>query len=278
MKDAYVLVDCNFFYVSCERVFNPKLNNKPVIVLSNNDGCVIALSDEAKSLGIVRGQPYFQVKNLCKNNDVFVFSSNYELYGDMSARVINIIRNSAINVEIYSIDEAFIKLNYKDDIDKYIESLQSMILQYTGITVSIGVGYSKTLAKIANHYAKKFTNIKLFNLINNEDSDEVLLNTAIDKIWGIGYSYTVKFKSLGIDNALQLSKCTPNNIRERYSVVLERTVRELNGESCLGISEIEPKKSITNSRSFCKPVEDFDDLYEALYNYCAKASYRLRGL
>ena len=130
MKDAYVLVDCNCFYVSCERVFNPKLNKKPVIVLSNNDGCVIALSDEAKNLGIVRGQPYFQVKNLCKNNEVFVFSSNYELYGDMSARVMNIIRNSAINVEIYSIDEAFIKLNYKDDIDKYIESLQSIILQY----------------------------------------------------------------------------------------------------------------------------------------------------
>ena len=277
MKDVYILVDCNCFYVSCERVFQPKLNNKPVIVLSNNDGCVIALSEEAKNIGIVRGQPYFQINQLCLERDVSVFSSNYELYGDMSARIMNIIKSSAFNVEIYSIDEAFIKLSVKDDIDEFMESLQSNILKYTGVPVSVGAGHSKTLAKVANHYSKNFTHVKLFNLINNENINDVLYNTAIDKVWGIGSRYAEKFRTLGINTALQLSKCDPDNIRKRYSVVLERTVRELNGEPCLNISEVEPKKSITNSRSFSKPVESFDDLYEALYNYCAKAAYRLRS-
>lgn len=271
----FAIVDCNNFYVSCERVFNSKLVNKPVIVLSNNDGCVIARSDEAKALNIKMGQPFFEIKHLCQKKGIDVFSSNYALYGDMSNRIMVILESLWPDIEIYSIDEAFLnlkKLN-KNSVDEFCEMLQKTIKQYTGIPVSIGIGPSKTLAKLANHIAKRELKQPTFNILHNMSW---LKTINIDKIWGIGSRWTKKLNQLNIKTAYDLSLTSPNFMRKKFNVALARTVLELQQHACLKLEEVAPKKQIMSSQSFAIPQTDMAAISQALSSYCAKASEKLR--
>ena len=245
----YALVDCNNFYVSCERVFNPLINNKPVVVLSNNDGCIIARSNEAKALGIPMGAPLHLWKDLIKKNRVIVYSSNYTLYGDMSSRVMNSFYHFTPDVEVYSIDEAFLGLDgfNKSNIYKKMIFMKKKIYQWTGIPVSVGIGPTKTLAKLANRIAKKYVNEGVYRL-----------------------------KKIGINNALQLQRANPNHIKQHISVVGKRIVYELRGISALDLEQVHSKKSITVSRSFGEMVTDLQSLKEALSNHIFRAAEKLR--
>ena len=277
MSKVFLLVDCNCFYVSCERVFNPKLEKRPVIVLSNNDGCIIALSPEAKRIGIKRGDPFFKVKVLCKKYNVDVFSSNYELYGDMSSRVMGILKDFGQDMEIYSIDEAFLELDdSKVDIKAIMISIQKKIKKDTGIPVSIGVGNSKTLAKVANYLAKK-SDKKLCNLLIEEKGlNKSLCKVKIEDIWGIGRQYSKKLKNLRIHTALDLKSADSKLIRKRFNVLVEKTVCELRGYSCISLEAVAPKKSIAVSRSFGQEVTELTMLKEAISCYVVRASEKLR--
>ena len=248
----YGLVDCNNFYVSCERVFNPLLRDKPVVVLSNNDGCIIARSNEAKSLGIPMGAPLHLYKTLIKKNKIFTYSSNYTLYGDMSSRVMNSLNYFVPDMEIYSIDEAFLslkKFNNKTLLDEMFTIRQS-IYQWTGIPVSIGVGPTKTLAKLANKMAKKHSSNGIYILTISNQLTNILNDLQLEDIWGISKGWANRLKSIGINNPLQLQQSDPCKIRKLISVVGERIVYELRGNSCLALEEVVNKKSITVSRSF----------------------------
>lgn len=275
VKTMFALLDCNNFYVSCERVFRPKLNNKPVVILSNNDGCVVARSNEAKSLGIPMGAPFFQYERLFKIHNVTVLSSNYTLYGDFSARVFSILKNEVEKMQIYSIDEAFLTIHKKEPVS-WARQLRSKILQWTGIPVSIGIASTKTLAKVANHAAKK-SNIGVFFL----DTQEVITNTLnalpVEEIWGIGKAGKAKLAKHGIVTACQLRDADAVLIKKLLTVVGLRTATELAGISCLPLNLIpSPKKSICNSRSFGKPVDTLDSLLEAVATYTARACEKAR--
>ena len=277
------LVDCNNFYVSCERVFAPKLERCPVVVLSNNDGCVIARSEEAKSIGINMGVPYFKIDYLIKKESLAVFSSNYTLYGDMSLRVMEALNLFTPEIETYSIDEAFLnlettpedKLRNQSSIEKAIE-IRSKIKKWLGLPVSIGIAPNKTLAKIANRIAKK-SNLGVFELTDKNLTDEVLLKTPINDLWGIGYNSARKLKGIGIQNAFELKNLDRRWARKLLTVVGARLVEELNGKICLPLEIFpSPKKSITCSRSFGCVVEHIEQLGEALDNYLVKAGEKLR--
>lgn len=277
------LVDCNNFYVSCERVFAPKLEKRPVVVLSNNDGCVIARSEEAKALGIKMGTPYFKIDYLIEKENLAVFSSNYTLYGDMSWRVMQALNLFSSEIEIYSIDEAFLNLEQNSEnklidqpaVEKAIE-IRSKIKKWLGLPVSVGIAPNKTLAKIANRVAKKL-NPGVFELSDEKLINEVLKVTPINDIWGIGYNSSKKLKMLGIANAFQLKNLDRRHARKLLTVVGARIVEELNGKICLPLELIPPpKKSITCSRSFGCPVERFEHLNEALDSYLVKASEKMR--
>ncbi len=266
------LIDCNNFYVSCERVFAPELRLHPVVVLSNNDGCVIARSEEAKSLGITMGAPFFQIENLIRRESVAVFSSNYTLYGDMSARVMEALANFSPELEIYSIDEAFLNLETEETAEK----IRAEIYKWTGIPVSVGIAPNKTLAKIANRTAKK-TKLGIFSLMDESMQAEILAQLPISDIWGIGYNSTKKLKSHGIENALQLKEFDRCYARKLLTVVGARIVEELNGKTCLPLELAPPpKKSITCSRSFGQPVTELEEMLEALEDYLTKACEKLR--
>ena len=271
------LVDCNNFYVSCERVFNPTLRRRAVVVLSNNDGCVIARSEEAKAAGIKMGAPYFQIEHLIEREEVAVFSSNYTLYGDMSARVMESLHRFAPEVEHYSIDEAFLNLETRNrNLIIRGERIREKIYRWTGLPVSVGIAPTKTLAKIANRFAKK-KNLGVVELTNEAARDEILRATPVADIWGIGYNSAKKLKALEIENAFQLKNLDRRHARKLLSVTGARIALELGGVACLPLELVPPaKKSITCSRSFGAPVAELGDLHEALDSYLVKAGEKLR--
>jgi len=273
------LVDCNSFYVSCERLFNPKIRKKPVVVLSNNDGCIISRSNEAKALGIKMGEPYFKEKDIIVKNDVQVFSSNYSLYGDLSRRVMRTLKRFNCDMEIYSIDEAFLDLsNYPDnEIENIGKEIRNIVLQWTGIPTSIGIAKTKTLSKVANHIAKKKQS-GLVSLIGVKNIDPILEKVEINDIWGIGKQLTKFYHQNGIYNAKQLKNKSNTWIKKNSNVLSSRTAMELRGIPCIDLEKINTKrKSCVVSRSFGKKVEGFQELKEAIAGYSLNASEKIRS-
>ncbi len=279
-KKQFALVDCNNFYASCERVFNPALENKPIVVLSNNDGCIVARSREAKRIGIPMASPVFKCETLIRKYGVHVFSSNYALYGDMSRRVMDILSEMAPVVEIYSIDEAFLDLTgfSEIDLDKFSIMIRKKIRKWTGIPVSVGIGPTKTLAKIANHVAKKNPSLKgVFNITDHPATEKILDQIKVDDIWGIGRKYAYFLNRHCIYTALQLRFASLEWVRKNMKINGLRTVSELQGISCIPMDNMPlPKKGITSSRSFGVPVKRYDDLREALSSYVVLAAEKLR--
>lgn len=273
-NEVVALVDCNNFFASCERVFRPDLIGKPIVVLSNNDGCVVARSNEAKALGIGMGVPYFKVKDLCESKGVKVFSSNYQLYGDFSDRVMQSLRMLAPEIEVYSIDEAFLNLNGLDDPVSFAKHIRACIFKWTGIYVSIGIARNKTLAKVANFYAKKSNGV--FSLLDADERVNALRDFPIEEIWGIGRNLAIKLRMMGVGTAYELAQLDTKAARKLFAVVGERLVRELQGEKCLSLDVIRPKKSIVSSRSFGKLISSIDDVTEAVADHAAKVAYKLR--
>lgn len=270
----FALVDCNNFYVSCERVFNPKLQNVPVVVLSNNDGCVIARSNEAKALGIAMGEPYFKVRDLIQKQRVAVLSSNYTLYGDMSRRVMQLLHEQCPEVHVYSIDEAFLDIRVPDPA-AFARNLRATIAQWVGIPVSIGIAPTKTLAKIANRIAKKGDGV--FELTAKEAIEQKLRECSVNDVWGIGSKLTARLEGLGIATAWDLSQAEETWVRREMSVVGLRTVLELRGFSCLPLSAIPAaKQSVVTSKSFGRPVADYEEMREAFSAYMARAAEKIR--
>ncbi len=275
--DLYALVDCNNFYASCERVFDPSARGVPVIVLSNNDGCVVARSQEAKDVGIEMGQPLFECQNLVEKHHVRVFSSNYVLYGDMSARIMNILSGFSPNIEIYSIDEAFLCLRGFEnfDLEAYGHTIRETVKRYTGVPVSVGIAKTKTLAKIANYLSKKVYKTGVFCLFNGED--EHLKNISVDEIWGIGRKRAQWLNSQNIQTAFDLKQAPDRIIKNKMTVTGLRTVWELRGIPCLKLDEVLPdKKMIGCSRMFGYEVEKIEELEEAVSAYISRACVKLR--
>ena len=273
------LVDCNNFYASCERVFNPKIENKPVIVLSNNDGCVIARSNEVKKLGIKMGEPAFKISSLIKKHNIKVFSTNFALYGDMSQRVMNIIANSIPKIEIYSIDEAFLDLHGFDysELIQIGDSIRKKILKYTGLPVSIGIGKTKTLSKIANYISKKDDKHQGVFMIDNDNKDIILHRIPTKKIWGIGAKMESFLKYYGINTAKELKELDPIWMRNKRSIVEEKTIKELRGISCYKMNSLySNKKSICTSRTFGEGVTSYGDLKSSVAMYTVRCAEKLR--
>ena len=276
-KKKIALVDCNSFYVSCERLFNPKIQNKPVVVLSNNDGCVISRSNEAKALGIKMGEPYFKVKELIRKNKVCIFSSNYALYGDLSRRVMRVLKTFSPNIEIYSIDEAFIDLTFLDEksIENYGKEIRKKVLKWTGIPTSVGISSTKTLSKVANHIAKKE---KTGVMYLSQDIDEKLKKFDIGDVWGVGRQLSKFYLKNGIDNAYKLKSTSNTWIKKSTNVLGSRTAMELRGINCINLQTHEEKrKNCCVSRSFGKKVKDLQKLDEAVTAYCLNAAEKIRG-
>jgi len=276
----YGIIDCDNCYVSCERVFRPDLKDKPIVVLSNNDGCVVARSNEAKKMGIKAGTPYYQLKELFPNNKVVIFSSNYELYGELTARVVGIIRKEAPAYFRYSIDECFVYFESDTNIDlkKWGEELHKKIRKYVGIPVSIGIAPNKTLAKVASHFAKRHQGYRHCCVIDNEEKRKKALKLfPIDDVWGIGRRYTARLQAMGVNTAYDFAVHHRDWVRTAFrNIVIERTWRELNGEDCVPNEEIVSKKSICTSRSFNGMVSDFDTLQTHVSNYAARCAEKLR--
>ena len=273
------LIDCNSFYVSCERLFNPKIRKKPVVVLSNNDGCIISRSNEAKLLGIKMGEPYFKAKDIIIKNNVQVFSSNYSLYGDLSRRVMRTLKRFNSDIEIYSIDEAFMDLsNFPDkEVEEVGKEIRNTVLQWTGIPTSIGIAKTKTLSKVANHIAKKKLS-GVTSLIGIENIDPILEKIDINDIWGVGKQLTKFYQKHGIYNAKQLKNKSNTWIKKSSNVLSSRTAMELRGISCIGLETTTSKrKSCVVSRSFGKRIESFQELKEAVASYCLNASEKIRS-
>ena len=278
------LLDCNNFYVSCERLFNMKLINKPVIVLSNNDGCVISRSNEAKLLGIKMGEPFFEIKEKIENLGIFVCSSNYSLYGDISQRVINTIKKSFSDIEVYSIDEVFIDLEKNDSSDAFFLRLRKQLLKDIGIPVSIGISETKTLSKIANRVVKKNHEYKIeldskgiFRTSSKDQLDFILRKTSVNDVWGIGTSLNYFLKKNNIRDAYELRNLSGSFARRKKGLFFERTILELKGIKCYNLIKNNPdKKSICVSRSFGKKISSYEDIKSALIVYVQKASEKLR--
>jgi DNA polymerase V len=275
---VFALVDCNNFYASCERVFDPRLKRHAIVILSNNDGCIVARSNEAKALGIPMGGLLFEQKAIIKKHNVAVFSSNYQLYGDMSQRVMDSLRLYGPDMEVYSIDEAFLRLDHLQprNLYEYCKTMRAKVLQWTGIPVSIGIGPSKVLAKVANHVAKKQRDDGIFDICSQQAQDEVLKTLNVDKIWGVAGRWSERLRLMGISKASELRDASPTIIRKHLSVVGERILRELRGQSCLDLEEIQPRKSIMSSKSFGKLLTKKRPVEEALANYAARACEKLR--
>ena len=271
------LVDCNNFYASCERVFQPHLENKPIVVLSNNDGCVIARSNESKALGVKMGAPAFQMKEIFDKNNVHVFSSNFALYGDLSKRVMTILQGEAPQIEIYSIDEAFLDFTGIIDKKKQAVDLRNKVKKWTGIPVSVGLAPTKTLAKIANHVAKKHTKHGVFVLDNNRLIIKVLKRIPVGDVWGVGRRYAEFLSSKGIYTAYDLTLKNDHWVKRNLSINGLRMVKELKGIPCYALeSSTSRKKNICTSRSFGRKVKDFDELKEAVASYATGCAMKLR--
>ena len=272
----FALVDCNNFYASCERLFRPDLQNVPIVVLSNNDGCVIARSNEAKAIGVKMGEPFFGVKALCKQYGVQIFSSNYTLYGDLSDRVMSVIEEAWDNTEIYSIDEAFLDLSAlpAQEVTSFCETLQKKILKHVGIPTSIGIGPTKTLAKAANHVAKKELKIPVFNITHQM---QWLLQMAAGDIWGVGRQWQKKLMNIGVYTAADLKALDHAFVKTKFNVVLQRTVLELKGRPCLQLEIEEPKQSIMSSRSFGTMQTELSALEQSISYHIATAWTKMRA-
>jgi len=273
---CFALVDCNNFYASCEQVFRPDLRGRPMVVLSNNDGCVVARSPEAKALGIGLGDPYFKIRYAFERSEGVAFSSNYTLYGDMSRRVMDTLRTFTDEVEEYSIDEAFLVLRDPlPDLSSRARTLCGTVRRWTGLTVSVGLGATKTLAKLANRLAKKEAGV--CNLIEHGDIRGALSEVPVEDVWGIGPRYGRMLASHGIANALQLSEADDQWVRRHMTVLGLRTVLELRGISCFGLDQTpQPKKSIVRSRQFGRVVVDLEEILEPLASYVSAAARVLR--
>jgi len=281
LNRSFALVDCNNFYASCERIFNPKLIGRPIVVLSNNDGCIITRSAEAKDLGIRMGEPYFKAKQIIKKNNVKVFSSNYALYGDISQRVMEILSSFSPNIEIYSIDEAFLGFdgfqNY--ELNTYCKYMRAKVKKWVGIPVSIGLSKTKTLAKIANHLAKKNLNYDGVCILKSKTSiDKALRDTEINDVWGIGRRLSIFLKKYNIRTAKDFILLDQQWIRKNMGVVGERIYFELKGISCLDLELVASnKKSCCVSRSFSKHIEKLKDLEESISNYGTRVAEKIRN-
>lgn len=272
------LVDCNNFFASCERVFNPSLNGRPIVVLSNNDGCCVARSEEVNQLGVKMGVPYYQIKDLCQRENIAVFSSNYTLYGDMSSRVMSILTELVPGIDVYSIDEAFLDLTGIQDLQKIGAEVVDKTSRGSGIPVSFGAAPTRTLAKLANRLAKKY---KGYNRVCIIDSDEkrikALQKTEVGDIWGIGRQSTKKLNYFGVNTAYDLTQKSRSWVRKQLTVVGERTWLELHGEQAIESDSIESKKQICTSRSFGEMVSDFQGLYESVADFTSKCCHKLRA-
>ena len=280
----YAVIDCNNFYVSCERVFCPKLEKLPVVVLSNNDGCIISRSNEIKDLGVNMGAPIFQYAELLKNNNVHVFSSNFSLYADLSSRIMRIISQYSPSMEIYSVDEVFIEFEgyTSEQIYKQCKTIKDVVMRSVGIPVSIGIGKTKTLAKAANEIAKKVSKHKGIFGIGEEYCGEVSVDSVLERInveniWGIGRRLKETLNKNNIFSSRQLKYCNDEWVRSTMSKSVLRTVLELRGEPCIDFEDIpSPKKSIVSSRSFGKSVKTKTELREALAKYASRVGEKLR--
>ena len=279
---AFALVDCESFYASCERIFRPDLKHVPIVVLSNNDGCVIARSTEAKQMGIGMGVPWFKVRDHFLKQNGQVFSSNFTFYGDISARVMNILEGFVPRVEVYSIDEAFLDFDtLKQNYDLYDFSchIRALIKQWTGIPVRIGIAPNKTLTKIAlNEIKRRNIPTSVLYLSSEKEIRGALAHTSVNEVWGVGRRLTEHLNNAGVNTALDLAQISPQNIRKKFSVVLERTVRELRGERCLDIDDdISSKKQIVVSRSFGQRISDLKELKPIVSNFAVRAAEKLRS-
>ncbi len=276
-KNRIALVDCNSFYVSCERLFNPKIQKKAVVVLSNNDGCVISRSREAKDLGIKMGEPYFKVKELVKKNKVEVYSSNYALYGDISRRVMKVLKTFSPKVEIYSIDEAFIDLSFIDEkgVEDYGREIRSRVLKWTGIPTSVGIGSTKTLSKVANHIAKKE---KAGVIYLNINIDERLKKFPIEDVWGVGKQLSKFYHKNNISNAYDLKNVSNTWVKKGTNVLGAKTAMELRGIPCIDLQiDQEKRKNCCVSRSFGRKVKDLNELEESVITHCLNAAEKIRA-
>lgn len=270
----FALIDCDNFFVSCERIFQPKLKNRPVVVLSNNDGCVVARSYEAKALGIGMAVPFFKVERFFTANNGIALSSNYELYADISKRVMNLIRQEFRNLEIYSIDEAFVRLPDKIDYEEICRSFRQKVLQYVGISVSIGIAPTKTLCKIAGDYAKKHD--KIYFLHELPQISAHLSKMEVIEIWGVGRHIAQKLKFMGIFSGEELRLSPLRMLRKAFGIGLEKTVMELNGTPCLEIEAEEQQQSIISSRTFENEIKDYTLLKQIIAEFVDSACHRLR--
>lgn len=271
------LADCNNFYASCERVFNPKLKDKPVIVLSNNDGCIIARSNEAKALGIKMGEPAFKIKNIIEQNSVYVFSTNFALYGDMSNRVMSILGNIVPSFEIYSIDEAFMDFSWISNYHKFACQIKEKVSKSTGIPISIGVAKTKVLAKIANHIAKRYSTNNVFVMTKNKEIFKILKKLPVSKLWGIGNSHTKMLNSHGVKTAYDFITLDESWVQKKMTIMGLKILYELKGKSCFTIDLYsQRKKSICTSRTFATDINDITLLQEAIANHAARCAEKLR--
>ena len=276
----FALVDCNNFYASCERVFDPRLENRPIVVLSNNDGCVIARSNEAKALGIAMGEPAFQKEKVYAKHNVAIFSSNFALYGDMSQRVMRTLAQHSAAMEIYSIDEAFLECGglTADGLDRFGSQLRKTVKQWTGIPVSIGVAPTKTLAKVANHIAKRLPDNSGVCVLNKEETIEYCLKKLpVEKLWGVGRKYALFLRSWGINTAWDLRRMPEGWVKDNMTVVGLRLQKELKGEPCIPLeNQPQKKKEICTSRSFGTMVMELDELQQAVSMYATRCAEKLR--
>ena len=276
----YGIIDCDNCYVSCERVFRPDLNDKPVVVLSNNDGCVVARSNEAKALGIKAGTPYFQLAQQFPNQKIAVFSSNYELYGELTGRVVSLISKEVPAYFRYSIDECFVYLDGMEHLDlkKWGEDLHKKINQYVGMPVSIGLAPNKTLAKMASHFAKKYRGYRHCCMIDTDEKRKKALRLyPIEEVWGIGRRYAARLESLGVHTAYDFAAHHHDRVRQTFNNInILRTWRELNGEDCVPNEQLATKKSICTSRSFSGMISDYDTLRTHVANFASRCAEKLR--
>jgi len=280
---VFALVDCNNFYASCEKLFDPKLASRPVVVLSNNDGCVVARSAEVKALGIPMGVPWFKIQKEARQYGIVAFSSNYALYADMSNRVVEVLGQFTPNLEVYSIDESFLDLTgFNRNLVEYGLAIQQRIQQWLGLAVCVGIAPTKTLAKLANHCAKKAlagsAGVCDFSTMSESQFSRLIAGLDVGEVWGVGRKIHARLAELGITTVQQLRDADPDMIRAKFSVVLERTVRELRGVSCLDLEEVAPdKQQIMCSRSFGQYVEERDKLEEVIASYVSRAAEKLRN-
>jgi len=271
------LADCNNFYASCERVFNPGLKNKPIVVLSNNDGCIIARSNEAKVLGIKMGEPVFKVRDIIDNNNVHVFSTNFALYGDMSSRVMSLLSDMSPEIEIYSIDEAFMNFTGVKDSVHLVSKMKSIIAKSTGIPISIGIAETKTLAKVANYIAKKQTANGVYALTEQQQIENALKELPVSKLWGVGNRHLRMLNSYGINTTYDFIQLNEDWVLEKMTIMGLRMQRELKGDSCFGIDAYPSrKKNIRTSRSFGVKVKSLQTIQESIIAHAARCAEKLR--